>query len=139
MIKDSSGNRRFFGVYRAVVFDNKDPQNLGRLRLKIPQVLSDAVSGWCWPTNPAGVIASTPEIGQGTWVLFEGGDPSFPMWMGVFGSEVSSSKTVAINPAAAGEVLPYSFVIKANADKSESIDLVQSLIKVASVIDGGSA
>lgn len=139
MIKDASGNRRFFGVYRAVVFDNNDPENLNRLRLKIPQVFSDVASGWCWPTSPYGLSTSVPSIGQGVWVMFEGGDPSFPMWVGVFGSEVSSSTTVAVNPAANGTLLPSNFVLTSNTDGSQSIDLIKSLIAVASVIDGGSA
>jgi hypothetical protein len=139
MIKDSSGNQRFYGVYRAVVFDNKDPNSLGRLRLKIPQVFANVPTGWSWPTSPAGVRTTSPSIGQGIWVMFEGGDPSFPMWIGVFGNEVSSDTTVAINPAAKGTILPYNMSVSSNTDGSRSIDLVQSLISVASVIDGGNA
>jgi hypothetical protein len=71
--------------------------------------------------------------------MFEGGDPSFPMWMGVFGNEVSSSTTVAIKPAVKGTLIPYNISITSNTDGSNSIDLIKSLISVASVIDGGSA
>ena len=139
MIKDSSGNQRFYGVYRAVVFDNKDPNLLNRLRLKIPQVFADVPTGWAWPTSFAGLKTTVPEIGQGIWVMFEGGDPSFPMWLGVFGNEVSSNTSVVINPAVEGTILPYNISVAANTDGSNSIDLVKSLISVASVIDGGSA
>jgi len=139
MIKDSSGNQRFYGVYRAVVFDNKDPNVLGRLRLTIPQVFADVPTGWAWPTSSAGVRTSSPEIGQGIWVMFEGGDPSFPMWTGVFGNEVSSDITVAIKPVLKGTIIPYNITVGSNTDGSNSIDLVKSLIRVASVIDGGSA
>lgn len=24
-----------------------------------------------------------PEVGSGVWIMFEGGDPSYPVWMGV--------------------------------------------------------
>jgi Type VI secretion system/phage-baseplate injector OB domain len=27
---------------------------------------------------------SVPNVNQGVWVMFEGGDPNFPVWMGVF-------------------------------------------------------
>lgn len=27
---------------------------------------------------------SYPNIGQGVWVMFEGGDPNFPVWIGVY-------------------------------------------------------
>ena len=28
--------------------------------------------------------ASYPNVGQGVWVMFEGGDPNFPVWIGVY-------------------------------------------------------
>lgn len=83
MLTDESGNRRFFGVYRGVVVDNKDPLGKNRLRLQIPQVLLEEETGWAW-----GVFASAavviPKIGDGIWVIFEGGDPSHPTWLGAF-------------------------------------------------------
>ena len=139
MIKDGSGSQRFYGVYRAVVFDNKDPNALGRLRLTVPQIFSDVPTGWSWPTSPAGVRTISPEIGQGIWVMFEGGDPSFPMWIGVFGNEVSDDTTVALKPISKGTIIPHNITITSNTDGSNSVDLVKSLIRVASVIDGGSA
>lgn len=139
MIKDSSGSQRFFGVYRAVVFDNQDPNTLGRLRVKIPQIFADIPTGWCWAASPTGIRTSVPQIGQGVWVLFEGGDPSFPMWIGVFGNEVSSSTSLIVNPAIQGTILPYNVSTSTNTDGSSSIDLIKTLINVASVIDGGNA
>ena len=139
MIKDSAGNQRFFGIYRAVVFDNKDPNNQGRLRLHIPQVLAKVPTGWVWPSNPAGISSGVPEIGQGIWAMFEGGDPSHPMWVGVFGKEMGLATNVSIKPATAGTILPYNVKVLSNQDGSKSIDLIDSLINVASVIDGGSA
>jgi hypothetical protein len=88
MIKDSYGNARFYGVYRGVVFDNNDKQNLKRLRLQVPQILADQPTHWAWPVETPGVATNTPKIGQGVWVMFEGGDPSYPIWLGVFGTEV---------------------------------------------------
>jgi hypothetical protein len=139
MIKDSAGNQRFFGIYGAVVFDNKDPNNQGRLRLRIPQVLANVPTGWVWPSDAAGVSVGVPEVGQGIWAMFEGGDPSHPMWLGVFGKEMGSHTNIAIKPAAAGKILPSNFKVLSNQDGSKSIDLIDSLINVASVIDGGSA
>lgn len=82
MIKDEFGNRRFFGVYRGIVVDNADPLSKGRLRLKVPQVLIEEVTGWAWPTM---AVTSPPSPSSGVWVMFEGGDPSYPIWIGVFG------------------------------------------------------
>lgn len=39
----------YFGVYRGIVIDNADPLNLGRLRLKIPQVSGENVTEWAFP------------------------------------------------------------------------------------------
>lgn len=174
-----SDNHTFFGVYRGVCVDNNDPDDKNRIKLKVPQVLGDALSDWAWPVNPvtnntnhpdhkkhlASEVASllqahathathsttitsgsasagtahthsvvislahdahtnnhagnsleldhehetdpdedqkwnddletnttaehtphrmVPDIEQGVWVMFEGGDPNFPLWIGVF-------------------------------------------------------
>jgi hypothetical protein len=84
MIKDEFGNRRFPGVYRGIVVDKLDPLNKGRLKLKVPQVFLDATTGWAWPSYQPGVVTVLPEVGSGVFVMFEGGDPSFPVWMGTF-------------------------------------------------------
>lgn len=85
MIKDEFGNARFAGVYRAVVVDNADPKGLNRLRLQIPQLLGTEVTGWCWGIFPNTAII-IPNVGDGVWVMFEGGDPSYPIWLGSFDS-----------------------------------------------------
>lgn len=139
MIKDSDGSRRLFGVYRGVVFDNKDPNNLGRLRLKIPQVFADVPTSWCWQLGAVGLSLSVPEVGQGVWVSFEGGDPSFPMWIGVFGTDQSDNTNIAIKPIASGTAVPSNFKYSVDSSGKTNLDLINSLINVASAIDGGSA
>lgn len=88
MVIDEYGNRRFYGLYRGVVADNNDPINQGRLKLRVPQVLFDQVTDWAWTRNNPGIVATPPAVGHGIWVLFEGGDPSFPVAVGTFGEEV---------------------------------------------------
>lgn len=83
MIKDDSGNRRFYGVYRGVVVDNLDPIGKNRVRLQVPQVLLAEETGWAWGIFPNTAII-LPNVGDGVWVLFEGGDPSYPTWLGSF-------------------------------------------------------
>lgn len=86
MIKDAYGNPRFYGIYRGVVAANNDPINSGRLKLQVPQVLSDAITEWAWPVStPNYPLTVPPKVGQGIWVMFEGGDPSYPIWVGIFG------------------------------------------------------
>lgn len=85
MIKDEFGNRRFFGVYRGIVLDTKDPLNRKRVRLEVPQVLVSETTGWAWAMHQD---ATLPNVGQGVWVQFEGGDPSYPIWISSFGDAV---------------------------------------------------
>lgn len=77
---------RFYGLYRGIVTDNDDQSKLGRIKANIPSVLGSVESGWCMPCVPyAGPqvgVAFLPEIGSGVWIEFEGGDVSYPVWVG---------------------------------------------------------
>lgn len=75
---------RYEGVYRAVVKNNKDPQNLRRIKVVVPQITGDQVTDWLWP-----VISTErpPAVGTGTWVMYIGGNPDYPVWIGEFGQE----------------------------------------------------
>jgi len=44
-------------MYRAVVADANDPENLGRVTLIVPQVLGQSVTNWAWPVG--GAISQT--------------------------------------------------------------------------------
>jgi uncharacterized protein involved in type VI secretion and phage assembly len=77
----------YLGKYRGVVTDNADPTNRGRLKVRVPAVL-DTLEAWAMPCVPyagAGVgFYSLPEPNTGVWIEFEGGDPSYPVWVGCF-------------------------------------------------------
>ena len=81
---------RFYGKYRAVVVDNSDPENRGRLKLRIPSVLgADIVSGWALPCLPYGGAPDQgfffiPEVDATVWVEFEAGNLDYPIWVGTF-------------------------------------------------------
>jgi uncharacterized protein involved in type VI secretion and phage assembly len=81
---------RFYGKYRALVVDNADPENRGRLRLQIPGVLgNEVVSGWALPCLPYGGAADQgfffiPEVNASVWAEFEMGDLAYPVWVGAF-------------------------------------------------------
>jgi hypothetical protein len=78
---------RYFGKYRGTVTDNNDPTSRGRLKVKVPAVLTD-LEVWAVPCVPyAGDGVGTylmPEVGSGVWIEFEGGDPAYPIWAGCF-------------------------------------------------------
>lgn len=84
MIEDKYGNRKFYGVYRGVVFDNNDPIGKGRVKLQVPQILSDVPTSWAWGMYQPNVSKGVPNVGDGVFVTFEGGDIAFPIWIGTF-------------------------------------------------------
>lgn len=77
---------RFFGKYRGTVTD-VDASTL-RIKANVPAVLADQPTGWCMPCVPYagnGVgLGFLPEVGSGVWIEFEGGDVSYPIWVGCY-------------------------------------------------------
>jgi uncharacterized protein involved in type VI secretion and phage assembly len=77
---------RFFGKYRGCVTD-VDPGTL-RIKAKVPAVLAGQATGWCEPcvpyAGPSVGLAFLPEVGSGVWIEFEGGDVSYPIWVGCY-------------------------------------------------------
>lgn len=77
---------RFFGKYRGVVSNVDDPEKMGRIQAQVPEILHEEVSPWALPATPfAGPghgLVLIPEVGDGVWIEFEGGDPSRPIWTG---------------------------------------------------------
>ena len=77
---------RHFGKYRGIVRDVSDPDGLGRIRASVPAVYDEEDSPWALPAVPfAGPqhgLVLLPEVGDGVWIEFEGGDVSRPIWSG---------------------------------------------------------
>lgn len=77
-----------FGKYRGLVADIQDPENLGRIKATVPEVLGSMDSPWAMPSFPfAGPkhgLVLLPEVGDGVWIEFEAGDLSRPIWSGAW-------------------------------------------------------
>lgn len=77
---------RYYGKYRGMVVDVDDPEKLGRITAKVPEILQDQVSPWALPAapfaGPSHGLVLIPEVGDGVWIEFEAGDPSRPIWTG---------------------------------------------------------
>src|SRR5205809_7787322 len=75
---------KYFGKYRGLVTDNRDPEQMGRIRGRVPDVLGEADTPWAMPcvTLPLSndVGSGLPEIGSNVWIEFEQGDPKYPIW-----------------------------------------------------------
>jgi uncharacterized protein involved in type VI secretion and phage assembly len=95
-------NETFFGKYRGIVTDNKDPLMIGRVRAKVPDVLGDLESGWAMPCAPFGGNAAgffaLPVTGAGIWIEFEHGDPDYPIWAGCWWGSVAEMPPVLLAP-----------------------------------------
>lgn len=79
---------RRFGKYRGVVTGNDDSGlHRGRLRVKVPAVLGE-LQVWAEPCVPyagEGVgLFAMPPVDAGVWIEFEGGDISYPIWVGCY-------------------------------------------------------
>jgi len=82
----SEARERFYGKYRGTVDDVDDPETLGRIKVRVPEVYGNVVSPWALPCAPyagsgVGFFAIPPKK-AGVWVEFEAGDPSRPIWTG---------------------------------------------------------
>lgn len=93
----------FYGKYRGIVTDNRDPNGIGRIRATVPDVYGDLESGWAMPAVPfagngLGFFA-VPDKGAGVWIEFECGDPDYPIWTGCWwGSASEVPKEIASDP-----------------------------------------
>lgn len=75
---------RLDGLYRAVCVDNLDPMASGRVLVQVAGVLGDRAV-WAMPCRPLGSPAGAPPpVGGSVWVMFENGNPDFPVAMGTF-------------------------------------------------------
>jgi hypothetical protein len=75
--------KRYYGIYRAVVKDTKDPKGLRRIKVSINQITDTETTDWIWP------VLSTkrpPKVGTGVYIFYIGGDPDYPVWIGEFGN-----------------------------------------------------
>lgn len=83
---NNNNNNKWFGKYRALVVNNKDPKKMGRVKVRCPSVLGEYVSAWCTPCVPCafndGGLFYVPSVNETVWVEFEEGDPTKPLWTG---------------------------------------------------------
>jgi uncharacterized protein involved in type VI secretion and phage assembly len=80
---------RFYGKYRGIV-SSVDPATM-RIKALVPSVLGEQETGWCMPcvpyAGPRTGFAFLPATGSGVWIEFEGGDVSYPIWVGGYWRE----------------------------------------------------
>lgn len=74
--------QKYTGVYRAIVTNNADPQNMGRIKIIAPKVTKNSTElSWALPCFDS-YQAKCPDINSPVWIMFEDGDISKPVWLG---------------------------------------------------------
>src|SRR5436309_3371122 len=74
---------KYYGKYSGEVTDNVDPQQLGRIKVRVPSVFGLDLEVMARPCMPYGHFF-IPHVGCKVWVEFEAGDPNFPLWVGAW-------------------------------------------------------
>jgi len=98
---------KYYGIYRATVDNNIDPQMLGRIQVTNTDVTSLTPSTWAMPCLLfAGTLSGAyivPPIQSGVWIQYEAGDPDRPVWLGGWwGSQVEPPKAALTPPIPPG-------------------------------------
>ena len=66
---------------RAIVVDVRDPSKRGRIKVQIPTKTGKKSTDWIWPVVASGFTV-LPKPGEQVWLLYEGGDENYPVWLG---------------------------------------------------------
>lgn len=90
---------KYYGKFRAVVKNVDDPEKLGRIKVKCPDIYGNSLSPWAWPCLPYGGSSETgifmlPEKEAGVWIEFEQGCPTNPIWTGVWWTKPGGTNEV---------------------------------------------
>jgi uncharacterized protein involved in type VI secretion and phage assembly len=100
---------------------NEDPNKLGRVTAKVPEVLGETTTGWAWPALPYGGdgegLFAVPPAGAGVWIEFEAGDVSRPIWTGCWWADGQVPKTETGTTAG-----PKVKVLRSNAGHVVALD-----------------
>lgn len=73
---------KYAGLYKGIVEDNEDPKKQGRLKIRVPSVHGNNKEvPWAVSGTPFGIYPPYPK-GTIVWVMFQGGDPHYPVFTG---------------------------------------------------------
>ena len=90
--------RRFYSSYYAIVVNSEDPNQQGRVRLRVPAITGQQeLPTWVMPkaafaTDNAGFFR-VPKQGEGVYVEFLQGDPRFPIYSGGWWAKPTDGET----------------------------------------------
>lgn len=119
----------YYGPHRALVVDNNDPDNLGRLEVILPERdPKRPLPNWAWPFNTYGGndygAYDIPRKGDFVWLMFEGGRLSHPVWTPCgYGADELPEEFATVNHK--GYKTPRGTLILINDNKDEEEILVR--------------
>lgn len=99
--------RRFYSSYYAIVVNSDDPNQQGRVRLRVPAITGQQeLPTWVMPkaafaTDNAGFFR-VPKQGEGVYVEFLQGDPRFPIYSGGWWAKPTDGETEIPEEASGG-------------------------------------
>ncbi|MGH3913313.1 MAG: phage baseplate assembly protein V [Pseudonocardiaceae bacterium] len=132
---------RCYGVSFGIVTNNKDPDGLGRVKVKLPWLADDVESTWARVATPmAGAGRGCyflPEVDDEVLIAFEHGSPEFPyvlggLWNGKDKPPASNSdgkNDVRVIKSRSGHVIRLT-----DTDNSEQIEIIDKSTKNSIVI-----
>jgi len=88
---------KYYGKYSGEVTDNEDPDNQGRITVKVPPVFGEELEVRARPCLPFGHFF-VPAVAARVWVEFEAGDPNYPIWVGTWYPAGAAPPEAAISP-----------------------------------------
>lgn len=101
------GDVRYVAMQTGVVVDRNDPQNLGRVRARIPG-LCEPYTAWAFPVGTTGGgsaqrgFYSVPQLGAEVAIWFRGGDPDQPYFAAGHWGQPSGGSETPTDPKDAG-------------------------------------
>lgn len=134
MYNNVADSEKFFGHYRGVVVDNKDPDGHRRIKVKIPQLNDVDVTNYVWPKEVSSVRSQVPDIGEGVWIVFEGGDPSYPIWTGTFGKPTKDKRInikILRDTTSLSGIQNTHIITERTLNGTTEVDLVATLLVMA--------
>lgn len=119
--------RRYYGFYRGTCVDVEDPEEQGRILVRVPVVTwGNTNPMWAWPIMPWGGRDSgmfvVPDVDDPVYVVFENGDANRPMYLGGYWPKVDGSDNYAEGLGAYTSGKPTKRIFKTKAGHELSFE-----------------
>lgn len=107
---------------RAIVVDVRDPSKRGRIKVQIPTKTGKQKTDWIWPVISSGFTV-LPKPGEQVWVLYEGGDENYPVWLG------KTANTTAYKNAAGRDLKNVSLLLERLRTLEEKVEVLEDKVE----------